>query len=105
MTEISSNQRTMCGCDLQQNRRISSSQKPLISLTSALLPDCRQPGISLVLMMAPHYRGITADQIPANELENGVNVKVIAGSIGGAHDPMDDIVIDPEYFDCAVPTG
>jgi len=52
-------------------------------------------------MMAPHYRGITADQIPANELENGVNVKVI----GGAHDPMDDIVIDPEYFDCAVPTG
>lgn len=73
----------------------------MISLTSALLPDCRQPGISLVLMMAPHYRGITADQIPANELENGVNVKVI----GGAHDPMDDIVIDPEYFDCAVPTG
>jgi len=59
----------MCGCDLQQNRRISSSQKPLISLTSALLPDCRQPGISLVLMMAPRYRGITADQIPAVELE------------------------------------
>jgi redox-sensitive bicupin YhaK (pirin superfamily) len=28
---------------------------------------------------------------------------VIAGSIGGAHGPMDDIVIDPEYFDCTVP--
>jgi hypothetical protein len=56
-------------------------------------------------MMAPRYRGITADQIPAVELENGVRVKVIAGSIGGARGPMDDIVIDPEYFDCTVPTG
>ena len=56
-------------------------------------------------MMAPRYRGITADQIPTVELENGVRVKVIAGSIGGAHGPMDDIVIDPEYFDCSVPAG
>ena len=56
-------------------------------------------------MMAPRYRGITADQIPAVELENGAQVKVIAGSIGGAKGPMDDIVIDPEYFDCTVPTG
>ena len=56
-------------------------------------------------MMTPRYRGITADQIPAVELENGVQVKVIAGSIGGAKGPMDDIVIDPEYFDCTVPTG
>jgi len=56
-------------------------------------------------MMAPRYRGITAGQIPAVELENGVRVKVIAGSIGGARGPMDDIVIDPEYFDCTVPTG
>ena len=56
-------------------------------------------------MMAPRYRGITADQIPAVELDNGVTVKVIAGSIGGARGPMDDIVIDPEYFDCTVPAG
>ena len=56
-------------------------------------------------MMTPRYRGITADQIPAVELENGVQVKVIAGSIGGTKGPMDDIVIDPEYFDCTVPTG
>ncbi|MGB8427693.1 MAG: pirin family protein [Desulfobacterales bacterium] len=56
-------------------------------------------------MMAPRYRGITADQIPAVKLENGIQVKVIAGSIGGAKGPMDDIVIDPEYFDCTVPTG
>ena len=56
-------------------------------------------------MMAPRYRGITADQIPEVELDNGVTVKVIAGSIGGARGPMDDIVIDPEYFDCTVPAG
>jgi len=56
-------------------------------------------------MMAPRYRGITADRIPVVELENGIRVKVIAGSIGGARGPTDDIVIHPEYFDCTVPTG
>ena len=55
-------------------------------------------------MMPPRYRGITADEIPEVKLENGVKVKVIAGSIGDAQGPMDDIVIDPEYFDCTVPT-
>jgi hypothetical protein len=56
-------------------------------------------------MMAPRYRDITADRIPVVELENGVTVKVIAGSLGGANGPMDDIVIDPEYLDCTVPAG
>jgi redox-sensitive bicupin YhaK (pirin superfamily) len=56
-------------------------------------------------MMPPRYRGITADRIPEVELENGVTVKVIAGTIGGAQGPMDDIVIDPEYFDCTLPAG
>ncbi len=56
-------------------------------------------------MMPPRYRGITADQIPEVELDDGIKVKVIAGSIGGAQGPMDDIVIDPEYFDCTVPAG
>jgi hypothetical protein len=56
-------------------------------------------------MMQPRYRGITADQIPEVELEEGIKVKVIAGSIGDAKGPMDDIVIDPEYFDCTVPAG
>ena len=56
-------------------------------------------------MMSPRYRGITADQIPEVKLEDGIKVNVIAGSIGGARGPMDDIVIDPEYFDCSVPAG
>ena len=56
-------------------------------------------------MMPPRYREITADQIPEVELEEGIKVKVIAGTIGEAQGPMDDIVIDPEYFDCTVPAG
>lgn len=56
-------------------------------------------------MMAPRYRGITADQIPEVELDCGARIKVIAGSIDGARGPMDDIVIDPEYFDCTLPAG
>ncbi len=56
-------------------------------------------------MMAPRYRGITADRIPEVELENGARIKVIAGTVGGAAGPMDKIVIDPEYLDCTVPAG
>ena len=56
-------------------------------------------------MTHPKYRDITADQIPSVEIQNGTRIKVIAGNIGGAKGPMDDIVIDPEYFDCLVPAG
>jgi redox-sensitive bicupin YhaK (pirin superfamily) len=56
-------------------------------------------------MMAPRYRGITEEQIPKVELENGILVKVIAGTIYGNRGPMDEILIDPEYFDCTVPAG
>jgi redox-sensitive bicupin YhaK (pirin superfamily) len=56
-------------------------------------------------MMPPRYRGITADQIPEVTLENGTRIKVIAGSVNTVRGPMDDIVIDPEFFDCTVPAG
>lgn len=64
----------------------------------ANLPACQK-------MIGPRYRGITADQIPRLQLENGILVKVVAGSLGGVDGPMDDIAIDPEYFDCSVPPG
>ena len=54
-------------------------------------------------MTRPRYRGITADQIPVVTMENGVRIKVIAGSLNGVHGPMDDIAIHPEYFDCSLP--
>jgi redox-sensitive bicupin YhaK (pirin superfamily) len=56
-------------------------------------------------MMTPRYRGITADMIPEIETESGVKIKIIAGTIDGIKGPMDDIVIDPEYFDCTIPEG
>ncbi len=56
-------------------------------------------------MMKPRYKEIKANQIPEVELENGVRIKIIAGSIGETKGPMDDIIIDPEYFDCTIPSG
>ncbi|WDP88441.1 MAG: pirin family protein [Desulfobacter sp.] len=56
-------------------------------------------------MMAPKYRDISSDKIPEVQLQNGVQIKVIAGKISGAKGPMDDIVIDPEFLDCTVPGG
>jgi len=56
-------------------------------------------------MMSPKYRDLTADQIPTVEMENGIRITVIAGRIGDVRGPMDDIVTDPEFFDCTVPAG
>lgn len=56
-------------------------------------------------MIPPKYRDITADQIPDLRLGNNIRIKVIAGTLEGAKGPMDDIVIDPEFFDCDVPGG
>ena len=56
-------------------------------------------------MTAHKYRDITADQIPTVEVQNGIRIKLIAGTIGDIQGPMDDIVIDPEYFDCQIPAG
>jgi len=56
-------------------------------------------------MMAPRYRDVKAADIPQVELENGVQVKVIAGEIGGVKGPVADIVIEPEMLDVSVPAG
>lgn len=56
-------------------------------------------------MMPPRYRGITADQIPEVELQNGARAKVIAGTVGATRGPVDDVVIDPQYIDCTLPAG
>jgi len=56
-------------------------------------------------MMDPRYRGITASQIPEVVMDNGVRIKIIAGTVGSTIGPVRDIVINPEYFDCTVPEG
>ena len=54
-------------------------------------------------MMNPRYRDIGAEDIPEVELENGIQIKIIAGRVSGVSGPVDDIVIDPEYLDCLLP--
>lgn len=54
-------------------------------------------------MMAPRYRDIKADQIPIVTLDNGVNIRIIRGQVGGVQGPARDIVIDPQYLDITVP--
>jgi len=55
-------------------------------------------------MMAPRYRGITKDQIPALEKE-GAEIKVIAGTIDEIEGPVQDLVVDVEYFDVKLAAG
>ena len=54
-------------------------------------------------MMAPRYRDVKKEDIPEVILENGTKVKILCGSIQGVAGPVKDIVIEPEYFDVAVP--
>ena len=56
-------------------------------------------------MMPPRYRGITADHIPEVVMDNGVRIKIIAGTVGNITGPVRDVVINPEYLDCNVPEG
>lgn len=56
-------------------------------------------------MMPPRYRDISSEQIPEVVQEHGIRVKIIAGRLGDVHGPVDDIAIDPGYFDCTVPAG
>jgi len=55
-------------------------------------------------MMAPRYRGITKDQIPALKKE-GAEIKVIAGAIEGIEGPVQGLVVDVEYFDVKLAAG
>jgi quercetin 2,3-dioxygenase len=56
-------------------------------------------------MMDPRYRGVSSDQIPEIIMESGAKVKVVCGDIRGVQGPVQDIVIDPRYFDVTVPPG
>ncbi len=56
-------------------------------------------------MMPPRYRDIKSTQIPEISLTNGITVKILAGSLTGTTGPVQDIVIDPEYFDVTLPAN
>ncbi len=54
-------------------------------------------------MMHPRYRDIGAAQIPCVTLASGATIKVICGQIGDVRGPVQDVVIEPEYFDVTLP--
>ena len=56
-------------------------------------------------MMAPRYRDIKAGDIPEVQLEDGVSIKVICGSVGSVKGPVQDIVIEPHYLDISMPAA
>jgi redox-sensitive bicupin YhaK (pirin superfamily) len=54
-------------------------------------------------MMDPRYRDVVNEQIPEIKFPNGAILKVISGEVSGTKGPVEDIVIDPEYIDVALP--
>ena len=56
-------------------------------------------------MMDPRYRDVKSRQLPEVSLKNGVEVKIICGTLNGVEGPVQDIVTDPEYLDVTVPAG
>ena len=56
-------------------------------------------------MMEPRYRDIISTNIPEMVLDNGTKIKVISGRLSEMKGPVQDIVIDPEYFDITVSAG
>lgn len=54
-------------------------------------------------MMPPRYREIKKSQIPQVELENGIQIKIICGTVNDVEGPVRDIVIDPQYLDVSIP--
>lgn len=54
-------------------------------------------------MMPPRYREVKQEHIPGVDLEGGVKVRVISGTVQGVQGPVKDVVIAPEYLDVTVP--
>ncbi|MGY5875588.1 MAG: pirin family protein [Candidatus Thorarchaeota archaeon] len=56
-------------------------------------------------MMHPRYRDIKAQDIPTVVTDNGVEVKIISGQVGGTKGPVEDVITDPEYLDVKIPAN
>jgi len=54
-------------------------------------------------MITPRYQDIPASRVKTVSLENGVKVKVLAGTFRGTRGPIENIIADPEYFDVEMP--
>lgn len=56
-------------------------------------------------LIHPRYQEITVEEIPIVSPEQGVSIKVIAGSYGGIKGPVKDIIVDPDYLDISLEEG
>jgi len=56
-------------------------------------------------MTKPRYRDLRANAMPVVDLDDGVKVKLICGSLKGVSAPVTDIIIDPQYWDVSIPAG
>ena len=56
-------------------------------------------------MMEPRYRDVPADSIPEVSPHDGLKIKVIAGEVVGVRGPVQDVVVEPEYFDITLEPG
>ncbi len=56
-------------------------------------------------MMHPRYRDVKSDEIPVVRTAEGAEIRIICGKVGDVRGPVEDIVIEPEYLDVAVPAG
>ncbi|MHA1186232.1 MAG: pirin family protein [Candidatus Heimdallarchaeota archaeon] len=56
-------------------------------------------------MMHPRYQDITQDQIPSVKVDDNIIVKIISGELNKTKGPVEDIMIDPEYFDITMETN
>lgn len=56
-------------------------------------------------MKEPRYQDLNPSQIPIVETENGVNVRIIAGEVGGVVGAVDGISIQPTMLDVKLPAG
>jgi quercetin 2,3-dioxygenase len=54
-------------------------------------------------MMDPRYQEVKQSDIPEIILDTGTKIKLICGSYINTKGPVEDIMVDPEYLDIAVP--
>ena len=54
-------------------------------------------------MTQPRYQEIASDLIPEINREDGVKIRVIAGTVDGVRGPVTEIAADPTYLDVSIP--
>jgi redox-sensitive bicupin YhaK (pirin superfamily) len=54
-------------------------------------------------MTQPRYQELPSSQIPESKRDDGITIRVIAGSVDGLEGPVTEIAADPTYLDVSIP--